>query len=241
MQEIQLGGKLLGVHYSEQLVQDLRRHQVAKMIEYHFRHRGKQIIEVAKNFERNLPFQGLHIIYVVVGKVRIYLPPIKGIPTASDGDSVNNISGRDSMKKFNLEDDAENTVMRHHWDELLKNPQFVINLSVNARANKKSGLLTAADVQFIICCHIDGYYDSRESLEKINKIGSMAFPTEADDFSSFDPPHLRGVLAETVLSQKLAGYALGKEEIVKGAFAVITPLALVDIVSSYYPVDLLNA
>lgn len=246
MREIQLGGKLLADHYIGELLTSLRSHQVARMIECYF-HRvdhsidSKKMIKTAKKFQSVLYFQVPYGIYVNLGN---YLPLIE-INTVNSETSDN----REAMKDFNLENkkdsnNSNNYRMKHFWDELLKNPRFAASLSYED--SEKLVLLTSADVQFIVCCHIDAHYDREELLAKTRKINKMnsksseltaTFPSLADDFSNFDPPHLRGTLAESVLSRKLAKYALGEEEIGAGNFAAVAPSALVDIVSSYYSVD----
>lgn len=111
--------------------------------------------------------------------------------------------------------------------------------------DENSPSLTAADVQFLLRLRLDSKYDREETIAKIEKIDQpnttspeLQFPTHSDDFSNFDPPHLRGVLAETVLSKKLQSHTLGLEEIRGGHFATLAPTALVDIVTQYLPIDL---
>jgi hypothetical protein len=122
---------------------------------------------------------------------------------------------------------------------------FVSLLSGSDSDSDKLVSLSAADVQFLVCLLIDAEHDQKETIALTSNTdptdSKSQFPTPEDDFSSFDPLRLRGLLAETVLSQKLSGYALGLEEIYAknaGKFASIAPTALTSIVASYYPVDL---
>lgn len=193
VREIQLGGKLLPIHYIEPLLSKLQSHQVKRMIEHHF---NTEMIQTAQRFA-NLLYVQQTAVCILIGEVYWNL--------------VNTIGSknRDSAKNFNLEDENDN---RCNWLKILRSPGVNSILSDSKSGEEKFVSLTAADVRFIICCHIDADYDRKETLEKIDKIKPLdaSFPTDADDFSNFDPPHLRGVLAETVLSRKLAEYALGE-------------------------------
>lgn len=128
------------------------------------------------------------------------------------------------------------TGTRDHWNDLQKNPAFVISLV--SEADRDSGKLTAEDVGFLIRCGIDAFYDYHETLEAVKSSSPTAvetlftsssastircFPSADDDFSSFEFPQFRGLLAETTLSKKLASYALGKEEICTGDFSAVAP------------------
>lgn len=230
-EEIQVGGKLLAVHYIKELAMRLTSHQVQRMIECHFCNSDRrsnetsELVETAKRFEKLLYFKEGTGIYVVVDSNYLQLV---GRVTSCDS--------REMMKNFNLEQLNKEHCTQHNWARMLQNPQFVSSL------NGKSVVLTAADVQFIIRSRIDAYYDAKELIEKISSgTGETElpaeFPTADDDFSDFDFPHLRGILAETVLSQKLAKHSLSMKEINEGQFATIAPTALVEIVSSYYPID----
>jgi hypothetical protein len=169
-----------------------------------------------------------------------------------DGDR----SWRGLAKRFNLEDENNEHCKRNLWRKMLQVKSFVPLLSASdsdSDSDSKTDKLvslSAADVQFIIHLLIDAEHDLKETFEKIASLSEISetdpanltsqFPTADDDFSSFDPIRLRGVLAETVLSRKLLGYALGQEEIYAknaGSFASIAPAALTAIVSSYYPVN----
>lgn len=222
LQGIQLGGKLLPVHYIKDLGTHLGRHQVGKMIEQYFYStgRGEEIVKLAKEFERRLSFRMGETFIIVDGTYQQLLNEIDG----------NEDDQRKVMKTFDLEDETDH---RHHWPTLLKNPQFV----------KFCGELTIADVRFLICCRIDAECDRKELVKKVklsaaSTSSAIAFPTADDHFSNFDFPHLRGLLAETVLSKKLAKCPLAKEEIKTTDLAAIAPLALTEIVCDYYSVDL---
>lgn len=239
VQRIQFGGKLLAIHYVGEVVEHLKRHQVSRMIEHHFHSRGPKMIENAKRFEGCLSLNSMGAVDLLVGPHYRSL-----IDVASLGKNCLGDVRRKAMKTFNLEDENGEHCRRHHWRELSKDPHFLakLNETKSEIESEKSVSLTAADVQFIICCRIDAECDEKEWIAKI-KLLTSTFPTSDDDFSNFDPPHLRGLFAKTALSKKLAEYAVGKEEIYAknaGSFAAIAPLALTEIVMDYYPIDILN-
>lgn len=217
---IQSGGKLQASYYFASLLWELRRHQTAKMIDFHFRSHFKRerVTAVAKKFFEQL---GSDRGAVYIANVFCFdlINPI-----------CNDKSVRDTMKNFDLEDENSE---RHNWVSLMKNTRFTETLSDEAQSIS----LTAADVRFLICCFIDAKYDREESMEKIES--GTKFPTHSDNFYNFDPPHLTGLLAKTFLSRKLAEYSAGQDEISTGAFALLAPLALTNIVADYFPVDLL--
>lgn len=234
---IQLGGKLRSSHYIEDVIRHLLEYQTGQMIEYHFLKRGKQTIDAAKKFFKSLSNTTLGTIDTVAGAYNLHL-----INVVNDLSNCN----REKMKMFNLEDEKD---PRHNWFQALADPYFVANLRVNNSDNNSNNnsngvdgdKLTVADVRFLICWCIDAKYDREESLQKIETIESSTasgFPAITDDFSNFDPGRLRGILAETVLSKKLAIYTLGIKEISEGKFAEVAPAALTEIVGSYYPVDI---
>lgn len=267
MKGFQLGGKLLPIHYIEGLLQKRKSFQINQMIEHYFRHRndgerGSRIIETAKRFQKLLIYQNLGEVFVIVGSG--YLRLLNEIP----GTENRNVKDeREAVKTFELGNEDNGCRTRGHWNSLLKYPDFVALLGdsdCDSDSDSDCRKLTVEDVRFLICSSIDAEYDYRETLGIVQSLSKVEdslnlsnlststttvvtavakrqFPSADDDFSSFDPLHLRGLLAETVLSKKLQGYALGQEEIRGGAFATIAPLALTKIVSSYYPVDLLNA
>lgn len=138
-------------------------------------------------------------------------------------------NGRESTMDSSSLDGGNNWQL---WQLAMANPDFV----------KMLGNLSEMDVRFIISCLVDIEYDKLETMATIKKLEETGsnFPGPDDDFNSFDYPLLRGPLAETVVSKKLQGCALSMEEITKGQFADIAPAALVNIVGSYYPIDLLH-
>lgn len=256
LDEIVLGGNLRPEHYIEKVVNNLERHQVSRVIEYHFRSdaRGEKIAEVAKRFSRLLRSREQGAVEIVVGlwsfplllkvdkvdKLNLFI--IKH----EDADNNNDCSLR-AMKSFNLEDKKD---QRHNWQNALRNSVFVDTLRDRGSDNnngtdngtEKPVSLTVTDVHFLLCLHIEANYDRQTSLTKVLNLDSNAdaddkFPTAADNFFDFDPPHLTGLLAESILSRKLQGYALGMKEINEGKFAEVAPAALVTIVGSYYSVD----
>lgn len=246
---IQLDGKLLPAHYIDNLLKQLLHHQVAKMMEHHFYssdEKGEKIIHTAKQFYRLLAYRSSITIertgtisntsaavgLTFTGANYLFLLPPAKLNNSSNNSASASYSAREAAKMFNMEDDEYHSC---NWTRMLKNPALM----------EKVGKLTTDNVRFIICCFIDAEYDRKETIEtieKINSIGSTSssFPSAADDFSNFDPPHLRGVLSESVLSRKLQSYALGKEEIRSGEFALVAPSALTNIVAEYFPVDILN-
>lgn len=142
---------------------------------------------------------------------------------------------RESLKDFNFDcDDNDDDRVKSGadcWKAALENPNVVNFL----------GDLTVADVSFIIRVCIDAEYDTLEIRENIKTIEradgkESSFPNADDDFTDFNFPHLRGVLAESVLSRKLAAYKLGLDEITNGEFAERTPSAVVDIAAGYLSV-----
>lgn len=215
---IQLGGKLRSTHYTQELLLKLRHYQTAQMIDYHFLKRGDETIKTAQNFFSRLGENLTGEIDVSAGGRHFNL-----INSIKKCGNIN--TNRQMMKMFNLDDEKD---PRHNWFQVSAYPSFA------ALLNER---LSVADVRFLVCCFIDAKYDREESLQKIN---AEEFPNEEDDFSDFDPLRLRGTLAMTVLSRKLKGYAIGTEEIRTGAFAAKAPTELVDIVASYYPVDILH-
>lgn len=224
---IRLDGKLPPIAYINDILRLRNQRQTEQMVEYHFRSRGEKIIQLAKRFlESKLHRDYTGIIYTISGGKYLFL--------VNEGVDC----GRELAKAFNLEDEY---CKQSNWAAVMKNDLFA----------KLVGELTAADVQFLLCLFIDADYDQKESFNTINAMDAVnnsidsinsasRFPTHSDNFSSFDFPHLTGVLAETILSKKLANYALGIAEINEGQFAAIAPAALTNIVMEYYPVDILN-
>lgn len=237
---IQIGGKLESRHYIHQLLSKLRQHQMDRMIECHFHCADQKskdaIIKTAKQFAKCLVYRQSSIIDIVTNGLCFELLRQPAELRVS----------REAMKSFNLQDENSG---RHNWKNLLSYPQFVASLG---DSDRDCGKLTMQDVQFIISWFIDAEYDSKETIEKIEKIEKVEkiekiegtqpsdakFPTVNDDFSNFDPPHLRGILTETVTSRKLAKYASSIEEVRNGDFALLAPAALTEIVLHYLSVDL---
>lgn len=199
---IQLGGKLQAKHYIAHTILQLRQHQISKMVQLHFAQRGNLLMETAQRFSKLLSYQNSRIYLSHLILINPY-ETVRGV--------VSTENSRNRMKNFNLEDEKDE---RHNWYQLLTDKQLVAKLDnsngENDRDEDKLVSLTVADVYFLLCLCIDAEFDYRESLVKVEDAAN-AFPTEADDFSDFD--NLKGMLAETVLSRKLAGYHLGLEEI----------------------------
>lgn len=241
IKKIQLGGKLLPIHYIEEVLQPLRVYQMGKMIEYHLGEQGKEVITTAKCFVQFLTCKNAKDVRDVkyetvdTGGVNFVVHahdlPIN-LVTASNSNNSDKVVSANRIQQE----------LAKTWDAAMREEIFVEYL----------GKLTILDVEFLVRLFIDAHHDYQDSLSKITQPITTAsetsptsvsaivprFPTAADDFSSFDPPHLRGTLAETVLSKKLSTYALGKEEILSGDFAAIAPSALVHIVVDYYPIDI---
>lgn len=237
-QGIQLNGELLPMHYIDAVLQQLRKYQTAQMIEHHF-HRpdGKAL---AQRLSQMLEYRKMRYhttttttVEVTDGRdswflVSLPLPLPKQNSTTGEQKMM---SEREVAKRFSLKEEDWSAARKYF-------------------STKMSGLekLNPADLHFVISCFLDAEYDCKETLDKVNLLAkidpttniSCEFPTADDDFSSFDPLRLRGLLAETVLSKKLRGHALGKEEIFTGGFAAVAPLALAEIVAQYLPVNILN-
>lgn len=229
MDKIQLGGKLLPIHCIEPILRPLLKYQTEKMIEHYFRRschsveRGEQLIITAKRFAQLLTYKETGEINCITSL--IYFPTT--LVASKSSTNVNRID-RELAKTFNLNAPSAQNVSSA-WDSALKNKQFVEYL----------GELTIADVEFLIRLFIDSRHDHQDVVDQVIQLSAQGspFPTDADEFDNFDPIHLRGLLATTVLSKKLAKYALGTKEINEGQFADIAPAALVKIVDSYYSVD----
>lgn len=237
---IQLGGKLLPMHYVDRVLQKLRDHQTERMIELHFAQFNCALIKkvaTAKQFCKllyspKIPGSSL-VVQLGIGNAIYRFRPTNAANSKNPTNSIP-LSAREAAKTFDTSDENSD------WTQALKNPA-VSDLLTYAPGES----LSTADVRFIICCFIDAAYDYTESSTKIAAIntistGSRKFPSDMDNFSNFDPPHLRGLLAETVLSKKLKGHALSMEETLTGEFAAIAPSALTEIVAQYLPVDILN-
>ena len=55
--KVQLGGKLQPIHYIDEVLRLRRSHQMAKMIEHHFRHCDGKVVKVAKEFLELLSYR----------------------------------------------------------------------------------------------------------------------------------------------------------------------------------------
>lgn len=229
--------KLRPEHYAKEVVNNLVNHQVAKMIEHHFRssQQAEKITKVAKRFSQLLVTPSQGAVKIVAGAD--YIPLLNSFIT-KDGDDADSYSLQ-VLKTFNLQDEKD---LRHNWHTALQNSHFADSLRTSASAGDsnsekdKSVSLTVTDVHFLLCLHIDAYYDRQSSVKRILDVDAK-FPTAADNFFDFDPPHLTGTLAESILSRKLDNYAASMKEINEGEFAEVAPAALVKIVGGYYPVD----
>lgn len=256
LQGIQLGGKLLSTHYIRAILKGLKEYQMTKMFEYHFRHfdeKGRETIAVCQRLFQMLSYRTnyrdtttdtVELVDLAGSRVLVHLPK----PNSQGSDN-----GEQKAQKCEREREAAKQfeLNAKDWSQILE----------GSSKTDEFEKLSLTDVHFVISCFIDMECDHKETLEKIEKIDktvqptqlpqsdstttantgaapAFQFPTVDDDFSSFDPLHLRGLLAETVLSRKLKGYVLGREEIFTGGFAATAPTALTEIVADYYPVDL---
>lgn len=219
MDRIPLGGKLLPTHYIEFILRQMLNHQIDKMIEHYFHHSQSEVVQcelliiAAKRFVKILT-------YNETGEVKfipLWHPLI--LVAAKSTSSKLGFSDRKLSKNFNLD-----------LSSAIKDNDFVRYL----------GDLTVVDVEFLIRLLIDARHDHLDTVDQVIQLGAQGspFPAATDAFENFDPPHLRGLLATTVLSKKLATYALGTNEINDGQFAHIAPTALVKIVGSYYSIDI---
>lgn len=235
-----LGGKILPTHYIGALLQKLAKYQLNKMIEYHFHHCSSDNKDEAVKMS----------IDQRLAQMLTWRDIRKGTTLASV-DLVHRSNRFGLLYLHNRNSDEQKIQQQKSEREVAKLFEWTEETWSQSPKDfpmKDSGFqnLTSTDVHFIVSCFIDMEYDRKELIAKINGINSTepasqfptSFPNEDDDFSSFDPVQLRGTLADTVLSKKLKGYALGLQEIKIGAFATIAPLALVDIVASYYPIDI---
>lgn len=220
---LQLDDELKVSSYSEYVLQKLKVYQMFKMIDNYFLHcaSSTELTEAAKKLSSCL-------ISMTSSDTRTIVAAGYGFDWAL----LEGVKSRELVKNldFSVQDNTNCKDATSHWELAVKNPQFVEFL----------GNLTVTDVNFIVSCFVHSECDAEDSAAAVKNIvdGHASFPNADDDFTSFDPPHLRGLLAKTVLSRELAKYELGKEEIVSGTFAVIAPSALVRIVDSYYAVDL---
>lgn len=241
-QGVQLGGKLLPIHYIDAVLRQLRKYQTAQMIEHHFHCTDTASDQtdkaaLAQRLSQMLTYSKIYHETEVVASVQIadsldcriltsLTLPLHTSTIDSNGISEQKVtSEREAVKKFTLQEED--------WLAALK------RFPTKMRELEK---LTVTDLHFIISCFLDAEYDRKETLAKVRQLTKLdstatSFPSAMDDFSNFDPLHLRGLLAESVLSRKLKGYALGKEEILYGAFAAIAPTALTKIAMDYYSID----
>lgn len=235
---IRLDGKLQAAHYITPLLWELRRHQTAKMIEFHFRHRSAQMILRAKKFFEILDCNQYGMVHVALSHLYVELvDPIRDVEIAK-GNKVSEEIKRNQMKAFDFEDERGERREREYWGKAMTNPNFVAYLGDSDEEQSVS--LTVADVRFLICLLIDAQFDQQETMENIKAEEAGArFPTHSDNFYNFNPPHLTGTLAKLVLSRKLAEYTAGQDEILTGTFALLAPMALTNIVAQYLPVDIL--
>lgn len=234
---IQLNAKLSSTHYIDGLLYARRLHQVKRMIQYHFQQ--EKIIATANRFFNLLTYHSNS------GEIKMSASPHHILLVSSAifiRSVIASCAKRKLAKNFKLKDVNNSLVSRDKLSLAILNKDFVKNL----------GELTTDDVHFLFRLCIDAHYDQEDSLDRVTQLNSAvdfsstdsidstlssSFPSAADNFFNFDFPHLTGVLAETVLSQKLASYALGKEEIVNGGFATIAPTALTNIVADYHSID----
>lgn len=220
--------KLKPSYYSSGLLTTLLKYQRNRMIEYHF---GQSSTSEKTSSAKTL----LNRLIVVIGKLCV-------------------VDNDDSTIQFLIGDYDEQNNFDLDFDNTMKIQAF----------SKMIGNLTFTDVNFIVSNFIESERGMAETIEKIkqselqleptltnsngsngsiNSTGSI-FPDLNDDFTNFDPLHLRGLLAETTLSRKLRAHALGLEEIREmnemraGSFAAAAPLAVVKIASEYLSVDL---
>lgn len=239
IQGVQLNDKLNASFYILGLLRKLGAHQVHRMIEHHFHWRGKETVKLAKNVADHLRAANVSTSKTSCRKWNIDLEHHDFYVCL-----LNPEKDRATMKSAKFQSGAfgENSLQ----NSLPKFAEFL-------------GTLTKEDVAFIVSCFIDALYDAHEMTEKVKQAEQdeqdesndskdskdsifSTFPSDADDFHNLDFPHLRGLLAETALSRKLAAHAIGLDEIRKiapGSFASIAPTALTEIVSQYLPVDLL--
>lgn len=229
-EKVQLGGKVVSAVYLDDLLIAIQSYHTDRMIQHHFHCREEKIISVAKRFIQLATYRR------DTGKIDVM---VDGIYLTFIDAIDNKDRGRELEKKFELKDKNGNYLMQ------LRLELCLVFAMMNSTFAQYFSQLTIFDIQFLLRLIVDCEYDQKESLEKITLINSshnsnLRFPTAADDFSSFDPIHLCGTLSESVLSRKLLGYELGKKEIVEGQFAKVAPEALLNIVSEYYPVDVLN-
>lgn len=234
----QMDDKLKASKYIQGVLRKLTTHQINKIIDYHFFSRPPPILTAAKNI-----FNTLKAATVTANTCAIY--------TSGEGFNLELLydkNNRNEMKNFNVEKCKKLAIG-------LENPQLLEMVND----------LTMDDVIFVLSCFIDAEYDIAETIDAIKKMEELelvdttdainttnttnvatvsVFPAATDHFNNFDFPHLRGLLAETVLSRKLATYQLGLEAIRKidadgkTTFASIAPAALVDIVTHYLPINL---
>lgn len=238
--KVQLNAKLSSTYYIDGVLYARRLHQVKRMIEYYFHsHHSvgqEKIIATANCFFNLLTYySNSGEIKMSVGSNHIFL-----VGSAIFIQSVVASCGKRKLaKNFKLKDVNDSLVSRDKLSLAMLNKDFV----------KILGELTTDEVHFLFRLCIDVHYDQDDSFKAVAQLNEIAiskcdsklsFPSAADNFFDFDFPHLTGVLAETVLSQKLASYALGREEICEiraGSFAAIAPSALTKIVDSYHTVD----
>lgn len=223
------------------LLAKLKTYQMNKMIEHHFSATGlpgtAEIITEAKEIANRL--------IVTVGKLSAW-----GIGmTGNHG----NLDNSDNICLFLLDGNKDREIMKANLIPGNDKWEYYHHATNNPDFAKELKSLTLEDFTFIVRCFIDGKHDGTKILAASHQIdyqderqvdGSISFPGLNDDFSSFDPVRLRGLLGEIVLSKKLKAYALSMEEIHEiraGNFAEIAPTALTHIVGSYYPVDLPDA
>lgn len=229
----QMDDKLKASKYIKGVFQKLAAHQINKMIDYHFLNRETNSIDSAKKLVQRFE--------LVVGTPNICI-----VVAAGDDFNFNILEGkndREMMKKFDFEN-AKNSEAKS-WQLVVRCQPFA----------KLVANLTNADVHFILSCFIDAEYDIIDTINTIKEIEfaclttsistsdpqQASFPGANDHFLNFDFPHLRGLLADGVLSRKLAAHATGLEAIHEtraGSFAAVAPAALVNIVAHYLPVNL---
>lgn len=235
LQGIRLDDQLGSSHYVEPLLWELKAYQMNEVIKHQFRSdgRGPQLVKNAQEFLgalNTMAGNGTWDIGLCDDTFSILL-----LREAMSRGALRN--SRESLKDFNLDcdiKDNDNDRIKSGadcWKAALENPEVV----------KFLGNLTVADVSFIIRVCIDAECDANETREKIKNIEradekTASFPDTDDHFTDFNFPHLRGVLAESVLSSKLAAYKVGLDEIIDGEFAEQTPSALVSIAAGYLSV-----
>lgn len=253
---IEVGGLLVATKfYRKLLIDKLLEHQFSRLVHYNFHRRGGGLLERARKFANSLYFYNLmptpgdHLGSCTVGMLlhptsgtsvtaRLILKftlsqnvaldekvDIKLILATTATTAIETI-----IIKPTLQVQLTGKIMEvtSYWAEANKQRPNIVNSMID---------LAVSDIEWILSAFVQANLIG-EVLKTIINAPDSQFPTAMDSFDNFDPPHLRGILGQTVTSLRLSEHAENVECVRKQAMESTSsvPVAVVDIAESYLPV-----